>query len=115
MWHVPLYFQVMSSTPSLAVRFLLSTVGFSTLLTILFLHARRSVLLCMLLHQTINYWRMPALGRVFQDIHINTDGPAGWLFTGLMAVVTVSLIAYLGPQLKRVEAAGSGGHLHAGA
>jgi uncharacterized protein len=100
LWHLPLYIKVMLATPSLAARFMLSTVGYSVLITILFLHTRYSVLLAMVFHYAINAWP-PVLALIFPDIHMKSQGPAGWVSTASMAAVALGFLCYLGPQLSR--------------
>lgn len=87
-WHLPLYFQTMIAAPSLGFRFLLTTAAYSILITELFLNSRASVLLCMILHYTINVWP-PVAQLMFPDIHPNSRGPAGWLSAGLICVVAI--------------------------
>ncbi len=104
-WHVPLYFRTMIALPNIGLRFLLTTVAYSVLMTMLFLHARGSVLLCMILHYTINAWP-PVAQLIFPDVHANTQGPAAWISAGVLFVITIAVAICIQMQVPQMQVPG---------
>jgi len=99
-WHLPLYYSSFFSSIWGTMVFTLDLVCATVLMTVLFLHTTRSVLLAVVLHWSMNVSPAVVSG-VFPSVQPESEMVILIWGLGVLVITSLAMVVALGPTLKR--------------
>jgi uncharacterized protein len=98
LWHIPIYADIFADPPR-ALHFMVSVICYNVLYSVVFLNTRRSVMMAIVIHWTINLTPY-AMARIVPSMPDNKT--AFWLESVALVAVTATVVGIWRKQMMRV-------------